>query len=93
MNALIGLYLPGDLRLKNLLKLWPVRIIVLGWLVMAISIAMSIAQTGNFLFEYGPNSGRPEIITPYFKVVAISLLVQIIVVASSLVLIRLQKKA
>jgi hypothetical protein len=63
--------------LVRLLKLWPVRVLVVGWFVILVSIAMSMVQTGNFLFEYGPDSGRPEIVTPYFKVVAATLFVQI----------------
>jgi len=69
------------------LLIWSV---VIGWGVMATSIVLSIAQTGNFLFEYGPESGRPEIVTPYFKVVALALGAQITVIGSGLSILRIK---
>ena len=52
---------------------------------------MSFVQTGNFLFEYGPESGRPEIVTPYFKVVALAVLTQIASLGSGLAFLKLTK--
>ena len=66
-------------------------IIIGGWLAMTTSIFMSFVQTGNFLFEYGPESGRPEVVTPYFKVVALALLAQIASVGSGLAVLKLLK--
>ena len=77
----------------NLLGVWPVRVIIVGWIVIAVSITTSFAQTGNFLFEYGPDSGRPEIVTPYFKVVALALLAQIVAVGSGQLVLRIKKQA
>ena len=58
---------------------------------MTTSIFVSFVQTGNFLFEYAPDSGRPEIVTPYFKIVALALLAQIVSVGSGLAVLRLAK--
>jgi hypothetical protein len=77
MRSYLGSNFSGTIGLVGLLKLWPVRFLIIGWFVMAVSITMSVLQTGNFLFEYGPDSGRPEIVTPYFKVVATALFAQI----------------
>lgn len=68
-----------------------VLIVITGWAIMATSIIMSFIQTGNFLFEYGPDSGRPEIVTPYFKVVALALMAQVVLVGSGLVVLHLRK--
>jgi hypothetical protein len=92
MNTLFGLDSLADVHVSSLLKLWPVRVVLVGWIVIVGSIAVSYAQTGNFLFEYGPDSGRPEIVTPYFKVVAISFFAQFIVIGAGLVLLRLKLK-
>ncbi|MCH7983524.1 MAG: hypothetical protein IIC28_06100 [Chloroflexi bacterium] len=66
-------------------------IVIAGWLAMTTSIFVSFVQTGNFLFEYAPDSGRPEIVTPYFKIVALALLAQIVSVGSGLAVLRLAK--
>ncbi len=76
---------------KRTLKKWLVLIVITGWTVVATSIIMSFIQTGNFLFEYGPDSGRPEIVTPYFKVVALAFMAQVVLVGSGLVVLRLRK--
>lgn len=78
-------------RWRRLLKKWLVLTVIIGWTVIATSIFMSFVQTGNFLFEYGPESGRPEIVTPYFKVVALALLAQIVSVGSGLAVLKLSK--
>ncbi len=66
-------------------------VVIGGWFAMATSIFMSFVQTGNFLFEYGPESGRPEIVTPYFKVVALAVLAQIASLGSGLAFLKLTK--
>lgn len=78
-------------RWKRPLRKWLVLIVITGWAIMATSIIMSFIQTGNFLFEYGPDSGRPEIVTPYFKVVALALMAQVVLVGSGLVVLHLRK--
>jgi hypothetical protein len=75
----------------DLLGIWPVRIVIAGWVVMAISITISFVQTGNFLFEYGPDSGRPEIVTPYFKVVALALMAQIASIGAGFAVLRIKQ--
>ncbi len=84
-----GVEIAVDPRWKGTLKEWLIWTVLTGWVVMAISIVTSLAQTGNFLFEYGPDSGRPEIVTPYFKVVALALMVQIASVVSGLAVLRI----
>ena len=66
-------------------------IVIGSWFAMGTSIFMSFVQTGDFLFEYGPDSGRPEIVTPYFKVVALALLTQIASVGSGLTVLKLSR--
>ena len=66
-------------------------VVIGGWFAMATSMFMSFVQTGNFLFEYGPESGRPEIVTPYFKVVALAVLAQIASLGSGLAFLKLTK--
>ena len=62
-----------------------------GWFAMATSIFMSFVQTGNFLFEHRPESGRSEIVTPYFKMVALAVLAQIASLGSALAFLKLTK--
>ena len=45
-------------------------IVVLGWTLAAVSIAVSTLVTGNVLFEYASVPGEPEIVSPYFQVAA-----------------------
>jgi hypothetical protein len=65
--------------------------VVAGWLLIVVSISMSFIQTGNFLFEYSPESGRPEIVTPYFKLVALSLMIQFLAIGSGLIALRVRR--
>ena len=78
-------------RWKGALREWLVWTVIGSWILMAMSIIASLAMTGNFLFEYGPDLGRPEIVTPYFKLVALALMAQISSVASGLLVIRFSK--
>ena len=78
-------------RWKGSLREALVWAVLAGWAVMAVPIITSIAQTGDFLFEYGPDSGRPEIVTPYFKAVALAALAQIVSVVTGLTFLRLVK--
>jgi hypothetical protein len=82
---------PNERKWRGTTRELLIWIVVAGWLAMATSIFMSFVQTGNFLFEYGPESGRPEIVTPYFKVVALALLGQIVSVTSGLAVLKLAK--
>lgn len=86
-----GSILVAERRWKGTLREWLIWNVIIGWIVMAMSIATSIAVTGDFLFEYGPDSGRPEIVTPYFKVVALALMAQIGSITSGLLVIRFSK--
>ena len=54
----------------------------LGWTIAAIAIAVSMAVTGNFLFEYAPQPGREEAGSPYFHVAAPALLLPLLFAAS-----------
>lgn len=47
-----------------------IAVVGLSWTVSFIAIAVSTVATGNFLFEYAPNPGQEEIVSPYFKVAA-----------------------
>jgi len=78
-------------RWKGNLREWLIWTVITGWIVMAISITTSFVQTGHFLFEYGPDSGRPELVTPYFKVVALALMAQFASVGSGLAVLRIRK--
>ena len=91
MTRTIGATPPAEPHWRGLLREWLIWSVAIGWLVIAMSIVTSFAQTGNFLFEYGPDSGRPEIVTPYFKVVALALFAQIILIVSGLTFLRLKK--
>ena len=82
---------PSEPRWRGTIRELLIWIVIGAWLVVTASIFMSFAQTGNFLFEYGPESGRPEIVTPYFKVVAVALFAQIVSVGSGLAVLKLAK--
>ena len=47
-----------------------IALLGLGWTISAIAIAVSMAATGNFLFEYAPQPGQEEVGSPYFHVAA-----------------------
>ena len=81
----------SEKRWKGALREWLIWTVVGGWIVMAMSITTSFAVAGNFLFEYGPDSGRPEIVTPYLLLVALALMAQISSMASGLLVIRFSK--
>ena len=81
----------AEKRWKGNLREWLIWTVIGGWNVMAMSIVASLAVTGDFLFEYGPDSGRPEIVTPYFRLVALVLMAQISSLATGLLVIRLSK--
>ena len=82
---------PSEPRWRGTTREILIWIVIAGWLAMTTSIFVSFVQTGNFLFEYSPESGRPEIVTPYFKVVALALLAQIVSVGSGLAVLKLSK--
>jgi hypothetical protein len=86
-----GIEIAVEPRWRGSLREWLIWTVAIGWIVMAVSIVTSFAQTGNFLSEYGPESGRPELVTPYFKVVALALLAQLASVTSGLALLRIAK--
>ena len=82
---------PSEPRWRGTTRELLIWIVIGGWLAITTSIFMSFVQTGNFLFEYAPDSGRPEIVTPYLKVVAVALFAQIVSVGSGLAILKLAK--
>lgn len=80
---------PDEPRWRGSLRESLIWSVVIGWLVIAVSIVTSFVQTGNFLFEYSPDSGRPENVTPYFKVAILALFAQIGSIVSGLTFLRL----
>lgn len=59
-------------------------IVVIGWAVAAVTIAVSTFVTGNFLFEYAPLPAEPEIVSPYFKIAAPAALLPVVLGAALL---------
>ncbi|MDA1278630.1 MAG: hypothetical protein O3B95_01100 [Chloroflexi bacterium] len=82
---------PVEPEWKGRLREWLIWTVLASWLVMATSIVTSFVQMGNFLLDYSPNAGEPEIISPYSRVVAIALLVQIVSVSTGLTALRIRR--
>lgn len=66
-------------------SLRPLRAAILltgmGWIVAAIAVAVSVAVTGNFLFESAPAPGAPETVSTYFQVAAAAALLPVVLSA------------
>jgi hypothetical protein len=78
-------------RWKGSLRESIIWTVAAGWLLIGVTITMSFAQTGDFLFEYGPHSGREEVVTPYFKLVAISMSIQLTTIGTGLLALRIPR--
>ena len=63
------------------LTIYALGAIAIGWSIAAITVFVSMVDTGNSLIESAPAPGLPEEPSPYFRIAAIAALAPVLIIA------------